>query len=90
MPRSGAAVFELPQLQRFDRQGLVALEGVDDLVVRGHQDAVAGIAQKMQRLKRCGKAETSPGGHRESSQVIVPGAYQSVDIGERYQVKRIT
>lgn len=75
-------------------QRLVSLVGVDNLVVIETKDAVL-VADKSQvqdvklivdRLKRQGRTEAKL--HRE---VYRPwGKYDSIDQGERYQVKRIT
>jgi len=73
---------------------LVALVGLDDVVVVQTNDAVlVGKADRMQevkdvvaRLKAEGRSEAS--WHRK---VYRPwGAYDSIDNGERFQVKRIT
>jgi len=75
-------------------KALVALEGVDDLVVVATQDAVLVSRQKdANGLKRLvAKLKTvAPEVTENHLRVHRPwGAYQSVDIGERYQVKRIT
>ena len=74
-------------------KALVALEGVDDLVVVATQDAVLVSAQKdgngLRRLvaKLNG---TAPQVTVDHLKVHRPwGSYQSVDCGERHQVKRI-
>jgi mannose-1-phosphate guanylyltransferase/mannose-6-phosphate isomerase len=75
-------------------KALVALEGVDDLVVVATQDAVLvsrqkdanGLKRLVTRLK-----EVAPQVTEEHVRVHRPwGAYQSIDSGERHQVKRIT
>jgi mannose-1-phosphate guanylyltransferase/mannose-6-phosphate isomerase len=71
----------------------VALEGVDDLVVVATQDAVLVSRQKdaggLKRLVAKLKA-LAPQVTEEHIKVHRPwGSYQSVDNGERHQVKRI-
>ncbi|MGO3932209.1 mannose-1-phosphate guanylyltransferase/mannose-6-phosphate isomerase [Rhodopseudomonas pseudopalustris] len=72
---------------------LVALEGVDDLVVVASQDAVlvssqrdpAGLKRLVAKLKAIAPEVTDHHLH-----VLRPwGSYQSLDTGERHQVKRI-
>jgi mannose-1-phosphate guanylyltransferase/mannose-6-phosphate isomerase len=74
-------------------RALVALEGVDDLVVVATQDAVLVSRQKdANGLKRLvAKLKTvAPQVTEEHLKVHRPwGSYQSVDMGERHQVKRI-
>ena len=74
-------------------RALVALEGVDDLVVVATQDAVLVSRQKdANGLKRLvAKLKTvAPQVTEEHIRVHRPwGSYQSVDNGERHQVKRI-
>jgi mannose-1-phosphate guanylyltransferase / mannose-6-phosphate isomerase len=74
-------------------RALVALEGVDDLVVVATQDAVLVSRQKdANGLKRLvTKLKTvAPEVTEEHLKVHRPwGSYQSVDMGERHQVKRI-
>lgn len=74
-------------------QALVALEGVDDLVVVATADAVLVSRQKdANGLKRLvTKLKTvAPKVTEEHLKVHRPwGSYQSVDNGERHQVKRI-
>jgi mannose-1-phosphate guanylyltransferase/mannose-6-phosphate isomerase len=74
-------------------RALVALEGVDDLVVVATQDAVLVSRQKdANGLKRLvAKLKTvAPQVTEEHLKVHRPwGSYQSVDNGERHQVKRI-
>ena len=75
-------------------KALVALEGVDDLVIVATQDAILVSRQKdANGLKRLVvKLKTAaPQVTEEHLKVHRPwGAYQSVDNGERHQVKRIT
>jgi mannose-1-phosphate guanylyltransferase/mannose-6-phosphate isomerase len=75
-------------------KALVALEGVDDLVVVATQDAVLVSRQKdANGLKRLvAKLKTlAPQVTEEHLRVHRPwGAYQSIDMGDRHQVKRIT
>jgi mannose-1-phosphate guanylyltransferase/mannose-6-phosphate isomerase len=91
----GAAVFENSRNCNVSSdRALVALEGVDDLVVVATQDAVLVSRQKdangMKRLVTKVKA-VAPQTTEEHLKVHRPwGAYQSVDTGERHQVKRIT
>jgi mannose-1-phosphate guanylyltransferase/mannose-6-phosphate isomerase len=74
-------------------KAIVALEGVDDLVVVATQDAVLVSRQKdANGLKRLvAKLKTvAPQVTEEHLKVHRPwGSYQSVDMGERHQVKRI-
>jgi mannose-1-phosphate guanylyltransferase/mannose-6-phosphate isomerase len=74
-------------------RALVALEGVDDLVVVATQDAVLVSRQKdANGLKRLvAKLKTvAPQVTEEHIKVHRPwGSYQSVDNGDRHQVKRI-
>jgi mannose-1-phosphate guanylyltransferase / mannose-6-phosphate isomerase len=74
-------------------KALVALEGVDDLVVVATEDAVLVSRQKdANGLKRLvAKLKTvAPQVTEEHLKVHRPwGSYQSVDNGERHQVKRI-
>ncbi|MBR0874638.1 mannose-1-phosphate guanylyltransferase/mannose-6-phosphate isomerase [Bradyrhizobium tropiciagri] len=74
-------------------RALVALEGVDDLVVVATQDAVLVSRQKdangLKRLVAKLKV-TAPEVTESHIKVHRPwGSYQSVDNGERHQVKRI-
>jgi len=75
-------------------RALVALEGVDDLVVVATQDAVLVSRQKdANGLKRLvAKIRTvAPAITEDHLKVHRPwGSYQSVDNGARHQVKRIT
>jgi mannose-1-phosphate guanylyltransferase/mannose-6-phosphate isomerase len=74
-------------------RALVALEGVDDLVIVATQDAVLVSRQQdangMKRL--VAKVKTiAPAVTEDHLKVHRPwGSYQSVDNGERHQVKRI-
>jgi mannose-1-phosphate guanylyltransferase/mannose-6-phosphate isomerase len=74
-------------------RALVALEGVDDLVVVATQDAVlVSRQQDANGLKRLvAKLKTvAPQVTEEHIKVHRPwGSYQSVDNGDRHQVKRI-
>ena len=91
----GTAVFEDSRNCNVSTDGaLVALEGVDDLVVVATQDAVLvsrqadanGLKRLVARLKAVAPQVTE-----EHLRVHRPwGAYQSIDRGERHQVKRIT
>src|SRR5213075_145912 len=90
----GAAVFEDSRNCNVSTdRALVALEGVDDLVVVATQDAVLVSRQKdANGLKRLvAKLKTvAPQVTEEHLKVHRPwGSYQSVDMGERHQVKRI-
>jgi mannose-1-phosphate guanylyltransferase/mannose-6-phosphate isomerase len=90
----GAAVFEDSRNCNVSTdRALVALEGVDDLVVVATQDAVLVSRQKdANGLKRLvAKLKTvAPEVTEEHIKVHRPwGSYQSVDNGERHQVKRI-
>jgi mannose-1-phosphate guanylyltransferase/mannose-6-phosphate isomerase len=74
-------------------KALVALEGVDDLVIVATEDAVLVSRQKdangLKRLVAKLKT-TAPNVTEEHLKVHRPwGSYQSVDNGERHQVKRI-
>src|ERR1700710_2034220 len=74
-------------------KALVALEGVDDLVVVATQDAVLVSRQKdangLRRLVAKLKI-TAPQVTEDHLMVHRPwGSYQSIDMGERHQVKRI-
>jgi mannose-1-phosphate guanylyltransferase/mannose-6-phosphate isomerase len=90
----GAAVFEDSRNCNVSTdRALVALEGVDDLVVVATQDAVLVSRQKdangMKRLVTKVKA-FAPQVTEEHLKVHRPwGSYQSLDTGERHQVKRI-
>jgi mannose-1-phosphate guanylyltransferase/mannose-6-phosphate isomerase len=90
----GAAVFEDSRnCNVATDRALVALEGVDDLVVVATQDAVLVSRQKdangLKRLVAKLKI-VAPQVTEEHLKVHRPwGSYQSVDMGERHQVKRI-
>ncbi|HKH00974.1 MAG TPA: mannose-1-phosphate guanylyltransferase/mannose-6-phosphate isomerase [Bradyrhizobium sp.] len=91
---SGTAVFEDSRNCNVSTdKALVALEGVDDLVVVATQDAVLVSRQKdANGLKRlvAKLKKLAPHVTEEHLRVHRPwGSYQSVDTGERYQVKRI-
>jgi mannose-1-phosphate guanylyltransferase / mannose-6-phosphate isomerase len=90
----GAAVFEDSRNCNVSTdRALVALEGVDDLVVVATQDAVLVSRQKdAGGLKRLvAKLRTvAPEVTEDHIKVHRPwGSYQSVDNGDRHQVKRI-
>jgi len=91
---TGAAVFEDSRNCNVTTdKALVALEGVDDLVVVATQDAVLVSRQKdangLKRLVAKLKI-VAPQVTEEHLRVHRPwGSYQSVDMGERHQVKRI-
>jgi mannose-1-phosphate guanylyltransferase / mannose-6-phosphate isomerase len=90
----GAAVFEDSRnCNVATDRALVALEGVDDLVVVATQDAILVSRQKdANGLKRLvAKLKTvAPQVTEEHIRVHRPwGSYQSVDNGDRHQVKRI-
>src|SRR5580698_3209141 len=90
----GAAVFEDSRNCNVSTdRALVALEGVDDLVVVATQDAVLvsrqkdanGLKRLVARLKTAAPAVTE-----DHLKVHHPwGSYQSIDNGDRHQVKRI-
>jgi mannose-1-phosphate guanylyltransferase/mannose-6-phosphate isomerase len=90
----GAAVFEDSRNCNVSTdKALVALEGVDDLVVVATQDAVLVSRQKdangLKRLVAKLKA-VAPHVTEEHLKVHRPwGNYQSIDTGDRHQVKRI-
>ncbi|MEA2863378.1 MAG: mannose-phosphate guanylyltransferase / mannose-6-phosphate isomerase [Bradyrhizobium sp.] len=90
----GMAVFEDSRNCNVSSDGaLVALEGVDDLVVVATQDAVLVSRQKdangLKRLVTKLK-DVAPQVTEEHLKVHRPwGSYQSIDSGERHQVKRI-
>src|SRR5258708_6893464 len=90
----GAAVFEDSRNCNVSTdKALVALEGVDDLVVVATQDAVLVSRQKdANGLKRLvAKLKTiAPEVTEDHLKVHRPwGNYQSIDVGDRHQVKRI-
>ena len=90
----GAAVFEDSRNCNVSTdKALVALEGVDDLVVVATQDAVLvsrqkdanGLKRLVARLKKVAPQVTE-----DHLKVHRPwGSYQSIDTGDRHQVKRI-
>jgi mannose-1-phosphate guanylyltransferase/mannose-6-phosphate isomerase len=90
----GTAVFEDSRNCNVSSdKALVALEGVDDLIVVATQDAVLvsrqkeanGLRRLVAKLKTVAPAVTE-----EHLKVHRPwGSYQSIDSGERHQVKRI-
>jgi mannose-1-phosphate guanylyltransferase/mannose-6-phosphate isomerase len=90
----GAAVFEDSRNCNVSTdKALVALEGVDDLVVVATQDAVlvsgqkdaGGLKRLVARLKTAAPQVTE-----DHLKVHRPwGSYQSLDTGDRHQVKRI-
>ncbi|MCW5702944.1 MAG: mannose-1-phosphate guanylyltransferase/mannose-6-phosphate isomerase [Bradyrhizobium sp.] len=90
----GNAVFEDSRNCMVASDGaVVALEGIDDLVVVATQDAVlvsrqkdaSGLKRLVTKLK-----EVAPKVTEEHTKVHRPwGSYQSVDNGDRHQVKRI-
>jgi mannose-1-phosphate guanylyltransferase/mannose-6-phosphate isomerase len=90
----GNAVFEDSRNCMVATDGaVVALEGIDDLVVVATQDAILVSRQKdasgLKRLVAKLKA-VAPKVTEEHIKVHRPwGSYQSVDNGERHQVKRI-
>jgi mannose-1-phosphate guanylyltransferase/mannose-6-phosphate isomerase len=90
----GAAVFEDSRNCNVSTdRALVALEGVDDLVVVATQDAVLVSRQKdANGLKRLVAKLKGVAPEVTESHIRVHrpwGSYQSVDNGERHQVKRI-
>src|SRR5438270_2763163 len=90
----GSAVFEDSRNCNVTTdQALVALEGVDDLIVVATQDAVLVSRQKdANGLKRlvAKLKNVAPEVTEAHIKVHRPwGSYQSVDMGERHQVKRI-
>jgi mannose-1-phosphate guanylyltransferase/mannose-6-phosphate isomerase len=90
----GAAVFEDSRNCNVSTdRALVALEGVDDLVVVATQDAVLVSRQKdANGLKRLVAKLKSVAPEVTENHIKVHrpwGSYQSVDNGERHQVKRI-
>ena len=90
----GRAVFESSRnCNVFTDKALVALEGVDDLVVVATQDAIlvsrqidsSGLKRLVGKLRKVAPETTE-----DHLKVHRPwGSYQSLDIGERHQVKRI-
>ncbi|MGY4234695.1 mannose-1-phosphate guanylyltransferase/mannose-6-phosphate isomerase [Bradyrhizobium sp. USDA 4449] len=92
--RNGSAVFEdSSNCSVLTDKAVVALEGVDDLVVVATQDAVLVSRQKdangLKRVVAKLKA-VAPNVTEDHIKVHRPwGSYQSVDHGDRHQVKRI-
>jgi mannose-1-phosphate guanylyltransferase/mannose-6-phosphate isomerase len=90
----GLAVFEQSNnCSVSTERAVVALEGVDDIVVVATQDAILVSRQKdagnMKRLHESLKA-VAPEVIIDHLRVHRPwGSYQSLDIGDRHQVKRI-
>ena len=90
----GAAVFENSHNCNVTSDGaVVALEGIDDLIVVATQDAILVSRQKdgngMKRLVAQLRT-VAPKVTEDHLKVHRPwGSYQSVDNGERHQVKRI-
>lgn len=75
-------------------QRLIAMVGLDDVIVVETDDAVlVGKGERMQEVKSV-VAQLKAGGRSEATwhrKVYRPwGAYDSIDNGERFQVKRIT
>jgi len=73
---------------------LVATLGIDDLVIVetkdavlvAHKDRVQEVKRLVERLREAGRCE-----HLDHREVYRPwGCYDSIDAGERFQVKRIT
>ncbi|MDN2705320.1 MULTISPECIES: mannose-1-phosphate guanylyltransferase/mannose-6-phosphate isomerase [unclassified Janthinobacterium] len=66
-------------------QDLVVVE-TDDAVLIAHKDQVQRVKQVVDHLKQAGRSE-----HVQHRKVYRPwGSYEGIDIGERFQVKRIT
>ncbi|KRG69618.1 mannose-1-phosphate guanylyltransferase/mannose-6-phosphate isomerase [Pseudoxanthomonas dokdonensis] len=64
----------------------VVVVETDDAVMVGHRDRIQEVKEVVARIKRDGRSEASA--HRK---VYRPwGAYDSIDNGDRFQVKRIT
>lgn len=72
----------------------VAVVGVENLIIVEtkdavlvvHKDQVQGVKKIVETLKKKGRTE-----HKSHADVYRPwGSYEGIDIGERYQVKRIT
>lgn len=78
----------------FAENGLVSLVGVDNLVVVQTKDAVLVVDQcKVQNVKKIVEGLKAAGRceHRVHREVYRPwGRFDSLDNGDRYQVKRIT
>ncbi len=65
-------------------QDLVVVE-TDDAVLIAHKDQVQRVKQVVDHLKQAGRSE-----HQQHRKVYRPwGSYEGIDIGERFQVKRI-
>lgn len=70
---------------------MVGLENVvvvetDDAVLVGHRDRIQEVKEVVSQIKSAGRSEAT--WHRK---VYRPwGAYDSIDMGQRFQVKRIT
>jgi mannose-1-phosphate guanylyltransferase/mannose-6-phosphate isomerase len=66
-------------------QDLVVVE-TDDAVLVAHRDQVQRVKQVVEHLKQVGRSE-----HEYHTRVYRPwGSYEGIDMGERFQVKRIT
>ena len=66
-------------------QDLVVVE-TDDAVLVAHKDQVQRVKQVVDHLKQQGRTE-----HVQHRKVYRPwGSYEGIDLGERFQVKRIT
>lgn len=66
-------------------QDLVVVE-TDDAVLIAHKDQVQRVKQVVEHLKQQGRSE-----YQQHRKVYRPwGSYEGIDIGERFQVKRIT
>jgi mannose-1-phosphate guanylyltransferase/mannose-6-phosphate isomerase len=66
-------------------QDLIVVE-TDDAVLVAHKDQVQRVKQVVDHLKQAGRSE-----HVQHRKVYRPwGSYEGIDIGERFQVKRIT
>lgn len=66
-------------------QDLIVVE-TDDAVLVAHKDQVQRVKQVVDHLKQQGRSE-----HVQHRKVYRPwGSYEGIDIGERFQVKRIT
>ncbi|NNM74085.1 mannose-1-phosphate guanylyltransferase/mannose-6-phosphate isomerase [Enterovirga aerilata] len=92
-PRGDVALHNASNCLVWTNGQLTSLLGVNDLVVVADRDAIliadrrrsADVKQVVQWMKRNGRAEASA-----HAQVHRPwGCYESIDQGERYQVKRI-
>ena len=58
----------------------------DDAVLVAHKDQVQRVKQVVDHLKQQGRSE-----HVQHRKVYRPwGSYEGIDLGERFQVKRIT